>query len=672
MAQMSESTLLASVNQAKDDAVRNQGEFIKKSEDFMRRYLGDKYGNEIAGQSQVISTDVADTVESDMPALAEVFLSDNEIMSFQPKVFGERASRESKQKNVYINRLIRDQEDSFAVLHGWLKDTLIQKLGVVKYEYVEEEISEEIEYDGLDDEELAMILADVKQENIIGQDSDEDGHYVKFKDERVKKDIVIRGIPTEDFIISRNAISKDQAEIVGDVTLLTKGELIALDYDEDLVRSLPIENNDNDDQSNSNLKAIRFEDEGGLNDTNEVLDWTSQKVKVYDLYMLIDFDGDGIVERRRIIWAGNKILDNDQFNHVPYAINSAILMPHKVIGRSRAEVTMQTQLIKTTLYRQVLNNIYRVNNPRSVINPQNTNQDDVMTQRLSGLVRTKGDPQTAVGQLVTPYIGDQALTVIQYVDSVAARNTGAQMANQGLDSDNLYKETATRFEGVEEAAEAKIKLVARVISETGMRQLYQGLVWLTSRYHNDTREILLSGQAFKIMPKMWRHEDRLVSNVGLAAGDNDQVLANMGALLTIMNQMQQTGSILVDQKKVYNVLNKTVQAMGLHRIEDYFNDPEIPAQQLIAQNEQLMNMVEQLQANQQNPFTEAELIKAQATLTKAQGDNQVKLLEATAKRDLELDKLAQQMQQFIVQKEFDYTKLEQEQDTDIPGKGVNG
>lgn len=672
MAQMSESTLLASVNQAKDDAVRNQGEFIKRSEDFMRRYLGDKYGNEVKGQSQVISTDVADTVESDMPALTEVFLSDNQIMSFEPKVFSQRASQESEQKNVYINSLIRDQEDSFATLHGWLKDTLIQKIGVVKYEYVEEQISEEIEYDGLDDDELVMILEDVKPENILGQDTDEDGHYVKFKDERVKKDIKIRGIPTEDFIISRNAITKDDAEIVGDVTLLTKGELIALDYPEDLVRSLPTESSNDDEQSNSNLKDIRFRDEGGLDDTNDVLDWTSEKVKVYDLYMLIDFDGDGIVERRRIIWAGNRILDNDQFNHVPYAINSAILMPHKVIGRSRAEVTMQTQLIKTTLYRQVLNNIYRVNNPRSVINPKQTNQDDVMAQRLSGLVRTKGDPQTAVAQLVTPYIGDQALTVIQYVDSVAARNTGAQLANQGLDSDNLYKETATRFEGVQEAAEAKIKLVARVISETGMRQLYQGLVWLTSRYHNDTREIMLSGAPFKITPKIWRNEDRLLSNVGLAAGDNERVLENMGAILTVQDKLKQAGSLLVDEKKVYNVLQKTIQAMGLHKTEKYFNDPEKPQELLLAQNEQLMTMVEQLQANQQNPFTEAELIKAQAALTKAEGDNKVSLLEANSKMTIELEKLSQQMKEFIVQKEFDYTKLELEQNKDIPGKGVSG
>jgi len=668
MPNMTDRELLAMVNSAKDDAVKNQGEFQRKNEDYLKRYLGDPYGDEMEGQSQVVSNDVADVVESDMPALVRIFLGSHDIMSFEPVSPNQRETAEAKQKTQYINWLVRHQKNSFKVIHDWIKDTEIQKLGVIKYEYIEEEKSEEIEYDGLDELEMAMIVEDVGQDAIIGQDQDEDGFYIKFKLEQTDKKTEIRGISTEDFIISRNATSKDEAVIVGDRSYPTRGELIALDYDEATIRALPARNFDD----NSALPSIRFRDEGGEKTDSDVFGWATEEIEVFDLYVLVDYDGDGIAERRRIILAGNKIIENEHFGHVPYAINSAILMPHQAIGRSRAEVTMQSQRIKTVLYRQILDNIYRVNSPRSVINDDVTNLDDLLVERAGGIIRTEGDPLSAVGQLVTPYIGEQALQVIQYVDSVSAKSTGSQMANQGLDADNLHKETATRTDAIEEAAQAKIELVARVIAETGMRDLFEGLVWLTSRYNNDQKEILVTGSPIQITPRMWRNESHLISNVGLAAGDNAEVLSNMGALLAIQGRLKTEGSPLVDEKKTYNTLTKTVQAMGLHKTDMYFNDPEQPQQLLLAQNEKLIAMVKQFQEQAQNPFTEAEMVKAQAMLTKAQGDNQVKLLEATSKQSLEIEKLSQAMKQFVVQKEFDYTKLELEQNTDIIGKGTNG
>ena len=66
-------------------------------------------------------------------------------------------------------------------------------------------------------------------------------------------------------------------------------------------------------------------------------------VQLSDLYVKIDYDGDGIAERRHILKSGNKILVNEYFNHVPYSIMSAVPMPHKAIGRSRAEITYETQ-----------------------------------------------------------------------------------------------------------------------------------------------------------------------------------------------------------------------------------------------------------------------------------------------------------------------------------------
>lgn len=88
--------------------------------------------------------------------------------------------------------------------------------------------------------------------------------------------------------------------------------------------------------------------------------------------------------------SGNKVLINESFNHVPYASLSAILMPHKAIGRSRAEITYETQRQKTALQRGLNDNIYMVNNPRNVVHPD-VDLDDMLTVRTNGIVRLDDD-----------------------------------------------------------------------------------------------------------------------------------------------------------------------------------------------------------------------------------------------------------------------------------------
>tara|TARA_Y100000310_G_scaffold345726_1_gene468885 strand:- start:5835 stop:7823 length:1989 start_codon:yes stop_codon:yes gene_type:complete len=659
---MTESQLLGIVNQAKNDAVRNQGEYVKQNEKFLRYYLGLPFGDENEGQSQVVSTDAQDVVESDMPSLVRVFLGAQDVLSFKPN--GAKDQKEADEKTKYINWIINHQKpSSFKIIHDWMKGALIQKMSAVKFEYVEEEKVREVEFEDLADEEAAELLLEYANDpdieyEILGQDRDESGIYLKIKYTQQDKFFRVRNIPNEQFIISRNAPSKDEAEIVGDVSYISRGQLISLGYDEDLVRSLP-SNSDSDDEQ-SGLPAIRHKDEGGSDVSEDIQHWASEEIEVYDLYVLVDFDGDGIPERRHIVLAGNKILDNDPFDLVPYGLLSAVLMPNSAIGRSRVELTTQTQRVKSVLYRQMLDNIYRVNGGRVVVNEDVTNIDDLLVQRPNGIVRTSGEPHSAVAQLETPYIGQQALQVLQYVDSTRAQSTGQYLTNQALDSDQLHKETATRFEGIKDAGAAKVELIARNFAETGFRELFEGLAWLVSHFQDSKQEIQVLGKPMTVNPKMWRHTQYIESNVGLAAGDNADTIQNMSGVYAIQQSLLQQGSPLVDSKKIYNSLSRMNEAMGIKGTQLYFNDPEQPDQLLLQQNEQLMGMVEQLQAQvQQNPLAEAEKIAAQAKLIEAQGkseqkntDQQIDLLKHKDKMNLE------------------YTKVELDHDVNIPGQGA--
>jgi hypothetical protein len=308
-------------------------------------------------------------------------------------------------------------------------------------------------------------------------------------------------------------------------------------------------------------------------------------------------------------------------------------MPHKAIGRSRAEITYPYQLQKTALQRGMNDNIYMVNNPRNVVHGD-VDLDDMLTVRTNGIVRLDSEssvlPAQAVAPLVIPYIGDRTLQVIQYIDQARAQSSGTLLASQGLSIDSIEKETATRFTGIQEAGSAKMELIARNYAETGFRKLFEGIAWLVSRYQDTETEFRVLGKALTVNPKGWKYNHYVESNVGLGAGDNENLIEALQGIYSIQQQLKAQGSVLVDDVDIYNTLNRITDGLGLPRTNEFFNNPEEPEELLKAQNEQLNQMVLQLQEQlqlMQNPLAEAEQIKQQAFLTKAQSDAQIKVAQ---------------------------------------------
>ena len=650
MAKMTENELVSLLSQAKQDCAVYTGEFMRENEKYLEAYMGLKTGEFAASpeESSVVSNDVADVVEADMPSLARIFMGSGDILSFEANTDNEREIQEAEDKTKYVNWVVRNQPESFKIQHDWLKDAEIQKCAVVKYFYEESKDVEEVEFEGLTEDELVEVIdslkgPDIKKVEIVEQEEEGGFFNIKFKVTREAKKIRIINVPPESFLISRNATSKSDAEVIGDVIQKTRSELLADGFSRELIESLPSQ--EKDIESDSRLSQIRNKDQGGSFNSETINNWANEQVEIVDLYARIDFDGDGIAEMRHVMMSGNKVLVNEYFNHKPYAMLSAVLMPHKAVGRSRAEIAYPTQLEKTALKRGMMNNMYMTNKPRTVVH-SSVNLDDMLTVRTNGIIRMDDEnpniiPQNAVYPLVTQYTGDKTLQVIQYADQQRANTTGALMSSQGLDADAIAKETATRFSGIEKSGAAKIELIARNYAETGYRDLFEGIAWLASRYQNTDVEFAVLGKAMTVNPSKWRYNHNVRTNVGLGAGNNEALVASLQGIYQIQQQLKMAGSTLVDEVDMFNTLKRITDGLGLPRADEFFNNPEEPDQLLKAQNEQLNQMVMQLQQTMQqmqNPLAESEQIKAQAGLIKAKSDAEIKMLE-----------MQQQQQQFIAE-----------------------
>lgn len=661
MANLKEDELLSLVSQMEAEAVNQQSTRNADNDELERRYNGELYGNEQDGRSSVVSQDVKDMVEADMPGLVRTILGSGPIMSFKANnPNNEKEVAEAAEKTAYVDWIVRGQSKSFRINYGFLKDVDKLKMGVLKYFFEETEATEEKEFKNIDDIELLEIVADLEtkpffsESEVISTDQNDDGTFnIKFKVKTKKQEIKIIGVPGDTFLISPGATDEDDAKLVGDQSTKTRGQLLAEGYKRKIISTLPTKS-----IGGSSTQTFTCDLDGNV-DPADFGEWSAQYVEISDLYVMVDYDQDGISERRHIVKSGQVILENEPFDHVPYAIASALLIPHEAIGEGRAEQVVKVAEVKTALTRQMLDNGYMANNPKLSIN-DNVNIDDALSDAIGGVVRFAGEgsPLNNIGSISVPFIGDKSLLLIQHMDQIKASSVGTQMASQGLNADQLTKETATRFEGVRDAAAAKLELVTRIIAEVGYRKLYTGIAWLAAQYQDTEREFTVLGKALTANPEKWRYDHQVDSEIGLGAGDNDEAITNLTGIWQIQTQLKMENSPLVDDEKRFNTMDKMVRALEFKDSAQFFNDPSEPAQLLKVENEQLNALA--LQQQEAIELMTQQLQQSNQLADAAKVEQQTALLKERNSNALNVAKLQSSNEQFQIKTATDIKKADEE------------
>ena len=152
-------------------------------------------------------------------------------------------------------------------------------------------------------------------------------------------------------------------------------------------------------------------------------------------------DKDGIAELHRVCYASNQILSSEVCDYVPFHSVCPFPIPHKFFGQSLADRATDLQLIKSTITRQMLDNLYLTNNYRVGAVEGQVNLDDLLTSTAGGVVRIK-NPNALVPLAVQSSAG-QSFPMLEYLDTVQAKRSGVSEASQGLDPNILQNVTAT-------------------------------------------------------------------------------------------------------------------------------------------------------------------------------------------------------------------------------------
>ena len=563
-------------------------------------YMGEPLGTEIDGRSQVVSTDVADTIETILPNLLKIFTASDQTVKCEPVKSEDVALAE--QATNYINYIFNKDNDGFSILYTWFKDALIEKNGIVKVYWDESEKVEQETYENLNEQEYQILIDNddvevVEEESFVDEKAKEQLEQIKALAEaqgQVMEDIPtpklynciikrttssgkvkIENIPPEEFLIQKSAKSIEDADFVAHRVLKTRSDLIQMGFDRDIVDDLPTQNTVT--MNDERLARFADIDESPLHDAP---DESTQDIEIYECYVKIDMDGDGIAELRKVIVAGgnaNTILENMPCDFIPFCSLTPVPMPHRFYGRSVSELVEDVQLVKSTVMRQLLDNMYLTNNNRVAIMDGMVNLDDLLTSRPGGVVRTKQPPSQVMLPMQNQTISQQAFPLLEYLDTVRETRTGVTRYSQGLDADSLNK-TATGVNTIMSQSQMRMELIARVFAETGVKDLFRRIFELTVKYQNKERIVELNNKFVPVSPTEWKNRYNISINVGLGAGSKDQQIVMLNNILQKQLQaFQLQGNKeypMVTLKNIYNSLAKIIEEAGLKNVENYFVNPD--------------------------------------------------------------------------------------------------
>lgn len=599
------------------------------------------------GKSTAVSMDVADTVEGLMPQLMEVFCGTDEVVQFDP--VGPEDTEAAQQETDYVNHVFMNRNPGFMVLYSMIKDALLQKVGVCKVWWEKEDRVERETYTDKTDDEFALIAAapDVEiVEHTEKESPDYPGlklHDVTVETKRDYSCARVMPIPPEEFGVSRDCRGSVQEATYAYHKIVTRtvSELIAQGYDEDQVRSLPT------------YRLYTNQEELARDTVNEHQflgsDYTDadRVVEVTEHYIRLDMQGRGKSELHRIVTGGGSLPgsvgeilrldgqpDVQPWDVMPFAAITPVPIPHRFFGRSVADIVVDIQKIKTALLRGALDNIYLTLRPRPEIAESHAGQntiDDLLDHRAGAPIRTK-QPGGLAWQVV-PNIATAVYPAMEYFDAVREWRTGVTKAGQGIDANALQNQTATSVNQVYEAAQAKVKLIARIFAETGIRDLFMLLHATIKKHADKPQTVRLRNQWVPVDPRNWKTRDDLTINVGLGTGSKQQQMANLHVIIGAQTAAMQAGKTnLVNDQNLYNSAKIMSRLAGHKDVDTFFTDPatQPPPQPQMDPKLQIEQLKAQTAMQIQASEHQSNQVKAQAEIQKAATEAQIKMIEANA------------------------------------------
>ena len=590
-------------------------------------YRGDPFGNEEDGRSQVVAMEVRDTVSAMLPSLMKVFFSTENVVEYMPR--GPEDVAGAQQATDYANYIFTADNNGFMTTYALFKDSLVRKCGIAKYWWEEVEEVKIEEYSGLDDQTLQVLMQEGAEVKIVVSYPEPGAmpqmdmttglpmpvpmiHDVEIKRNTRDGRIRIMAVPPEELILDRRARSFDDAGIIAHRQMATVSDLIGMGYDQD-----EIEENISSTDLDSNDEYLARQPLSTTMGAGDSMNPMQQRVLYVEAYMRIDFDGDGIPELRKICCMGSSytMVRNLPASYIPFVDFPCDPEPHTspLEAMSIFDITHDIQEIKSEIMRNTLDSLAQSIHPRTAVVEGQVNIDDVLNNETGAIIRMRAPGM--VQPFSSPFVGQPAFAMMDYMDQMREDRTGMSKAAMGLDPDALQSTTKAAVAATVSASQSRLELQARILAE-GMKKLFKGILYLMTTHQDKPRMVRLRNEWVQIDPRVWDASMDVNVNIGLGNGDVNEKINALNIIMQKQEQiMAQFGPMnqIASLPMYIRTLQKAIELSGYKDASSYFNtlpaDFQMPQEQPQQTPEQVLAQVQaqSIQADIQKKAAELEL-----------------------------------------------------------------
>lgn len=570
-----------------EPAVRERYEIYYADKDYYRQKFPI-----LSKTSDLVSTDVADTIEWALPSLMKVFTGSDEVITIAGVTEEDDTKAETMQE-LLVYQLQR-QNNFFTVLYNWMKDSLIVGMGIIKC-YWERTEGYTTETAVLNNEALqALTQTGVTIEDIQGPDQFGDFSVTYQLPYYRKNAPKLENILVSEFLYSPDAKSLEEANFVAHKRKVTMSYLRERE-------AQGVYANIDDIRVNSNYNGMnvdQVEQVIGDNyvDINKDEQTARQEVVIYECYTKIDINNDGILEDMIITICGDTIIRMEQnyMGRHPFFAISPTKDPHRIwVKRSYAELIGELQDLKVALTRQIMQNVALTNDPKMLLDESAINIDDFVQGRK--VIRMKAGHsmnEVAMPMNITP-LAPQTFQFLEWIEGQKENRTGITRYNQGLDANSLNK-TATGISAILGQSAQRLELVARMFAETGLSELFRFMVSLNQKFIDQQTVIRLTNKELKISPEDLDGSFDLIVNAGISIATKESTIMATQTLLTALMQANAGGYMVSTPENIYNLFKKWIESIGFKNYGDYITDPNVTQQRMVMEMQLKQQVLSQL------------------------------------------------------------------------------
>ena len=637
--------------------------------DLKRRYLGYGYeqDKELSerGLSTYVDRSLMEVVEWAKPGLMRVFCGD-EIVRFDPKT--PQQEQAADDATLYVNQVVFGR-NMFSLVHDVLSDGLYQRVGWCLAHCPKREETKVRKFSGLARQEAMILLMAAEREGaeteVQAVESPQGELYeVTIRRHVESSEIRLDPVPSEQVIISADAVSVEDARFVAHWSIKTASDLRKEGYGQDVIDSLPTV--DNGGEMPEAEVGRRLNDEGA--EDTDTHAGATREYRIYEAWLDYDLNGDGIVEKVKVTYCGESdkcvVLDYEEWPlyRAPLFAACSVPMPHQVVGLSLADLVADLQDLRTEISRQFLDGLALANQGELVVNEgtglAQVEFDSLLARGVGAVHRIKGDASITPLPVATSLA--EALQGLEMTKDIIERRTGISSRTQSLKADALQN-TATGAAIMEEAVNQRLELIARVYAEMFFKPLGRYILHLVHQFHDKQIQLRLKGRFMQFDPRLWDPDMDIAVAVGLGTGNRQKLVGSYGQILQIQQAfMTQLGpNSPVKLSHIVYTCHKLAEAAGLEAPERFFGTEED------ARNIEQAMAQQPPQPSPEQQKVQLEMQKAQAKMAldkqKVQTEAQRKAFETQAKLDLERQKtqgqLAMRAQEMALEANLDAKRM---------------